>query len=698
LGSWSPPEDDLVVGWVDEQGSSHLLPFFRPAATNLEAFAAGQGPAPAERHALVEGLMRDYEVSTDTWRVGPLRLRIATPHWPLPEPSSWDTTTAQALLPALCVELTLAPDPKRGPVALVFGLGVGRAVQRLVTLGAGCVGVTWDGRHGVASDTEGAESWVHVDEAGWVRERACFGLGTCGGVGLRVGAGQGARLRLVLGAFSAESATSQPAARAAFARYFDSLSSVLRAALDGFEQRLALAESQDRQLAAELPDEHQRFLVVHATRSYWGNSVLTEVEGHPRWTVFEGEYAMMNTLDLSVDHLFFELFHHPWLLRSVCDQFIDGYSYRDTLARPGSRTRRERKGESILDPLKLASFVDAPSQRGLPGGISFCHDMGVQGLYSLPGTSSYERSRLTGCFSYMSAEQLCNFVLCAVSYALVSGDEAWLAKHRRLLIECHQSMLNRDDPDPARRDGLVGLDSERCGGGWEITTYDSLDPSLGQARASLYLAVKYWAAWLGLQRCFELLGEQSCASESADAALRVARSVPAKADAESGALPALLDGSCASLILPAVEGLVFPWFWQLGAALDRRGAHAPLLDALERHLRAALSSGACLTSEGGWRLSSSSNNTWQSKVVICQVVAQEVFGITPAPESHATHARWQQVGSRLWAFCDQIVEGQARGSRYYPRGVTAQLWLWAARRRRDGLAGVASPEVALGGP
>ena len=51
--------------------------------------------------------------------------------------------------------------------------------------------------------------------------------------------------------------------------------------------------------------------------------------------------------------------------------------------------------------------------------------------------------------------------------------------------DCFESMLNRDHPDAEQRNGLMGLDSSRTQGGAEITTYDSLDVSLGQSRNNI---------------------------------------------------------------------------------------------------------------------------------------------------------------------------------------------------------------------
>ena len=39
------------------------------------------------------------------------------------------------------------------------------------------------------------------------------------------------------------------------------------------------------------------------------------------------------------------------------------------------------------------------------------------------------------------------------------------------------------------------------------------------------------------------------------------------------------------------------------------------------------------------------------------------------------HVAWQIHGGGYWACSDQFVSGVAKGSRYYPRLITAGLWL-----------------------
>ena len=82
---------------------------------------------------------------------------------------------------------------------------------------------------------------------------------------------------------------------------------------------------------------------------------------------------MMNTLDLSVDQMFWELDRNPWLVRNLLDSFVRHYSY--------------------IDHVKMRP-MNAVSETNLaPGGISFAHDMGAHNNFSPQGTSSYE---LTG--------------------------------------------------------------------------------------------------------------------------------------------------------------------------------------------------------------------------------------------------------------------------------------------------------------
>src|SRR6185503_14407582 len=115
----------------------------------------------------------------------------------------------------------------------------------------------------------------------------------------------------------------------------------------------------------------QQFLIAHATRSYYGSTQLLDVGGLPFWVVNEGEYCMMNTLDLAVDHVFWELKHNPWVVKNLLDNFVRYYSYHDQL-------KSNKRGADQL----------------VPGGMTFCHDMGAHNNFSRFGHSSYELPNL----------------------------------------------------------------------------------------------------------------------------------------------------------------------------------------------------------------------------------------------------------------------------------------------------------------
>lgn len=417
-----------------------------------------------------------------------------------------------------------------------------------------------------------------------------------------------------------------------------------------------LALAQDEALARALPEERRRRLLAHAVRSYQAaTEALVQGAGEGDsadeatllWVVNEGEYRMMNTFDLFVDHLFYELDWHPDMVRRTLELFGSRYAYEDRVRFPGE-------------------------EHEYPGGVSFTHDMGVGDQFSPPEFSAYERPGLTGCFSYMTHEQLTNYTLCLLTYAFRQGELeiGWAVDPGRLL----ESFVNRDHPEELKRNGVMGLDSSRCAGGAEITTYDSLDVSLGQARNNCYLAVKTWAAYVMLERWFRESGRVEEAAHAWAQALRAAATVESH-QREDGTLPAVFEPGGEATIIPAIEGLAFPLYLGWEDVLAEDGEFGGLVRVLREHFHAAMASGKNRFADGGWKLSSTSDNSWMSKIFLCQWVAERLWGYEDEGCWDA-HWAWVTRGENgYWCFSDQIVAGVAKGSRYYPRGVTA--WLWA---------------------
>jgi hypothetical protein len=660
----APANQNIYAGFRVKNGIWNLLPFFRETKSLAAAFTTDQiepveeiaAPA-AYRRLNADDFTRRLGWASDTWASDRFSFSIFSPFDHVPDEQS---LSAFVTAPVIAAELEYDNTNGGEEVEVIFGMNETAQPSRpLPDVAPRLSGFATGRRYGYASGP--AEGLRAVQGHTVLSPSPAFsdGFQRIGGESaliLRIPAGAKARLPLALGFYEAGIVTTGLDCRYYYTRHFSSLEEVLAFGLERHADYVALAQKRDAELAASNLSGDQRWLIAQATHSYLGSSQLLDHDGAPLWNVNEGEYRMINTFDLTVDHLFFELQWHPWAMRNALDLFVARYSYRDTLQWSGGA-----KAE---------------------GGISFTHDMGVTNQFSPPGLSSYECTGLHGCFSHMTMEQLVNWVLCAVSYAMKTGDHAWLRASRETLLACKESLEHRDDPDPARRTGILKWDSARCGGGSEITTYDSLDESLGQARNNLYLAVKTLAAWLLLECAFDQLGLPDPARDSAATADKLAKTLTDQFEIGTGFFPAVFEKGNRSRILPAIEGLVFPLYLGMDAALARDGRFAKLLDQFEQHMTNALQPGICIDARsGGWKLSSTSCNTWMSKIGIAQHVTRRLFpnALSDAARSaDRVHAGWQQnPGCGAMAMCDQIQSqtGVAIGSKYYPRIVTAILWM-----------------------
>jgi hypothetical protein len=195
--------------------------------------------------------------------------------------------------------------------------------------------------------------------------------------------------------------------------------------------------------------------------------------------------------------------------------------------------------------------------------------------------------------------------------------------------------------------------------------------------------VKSFGCYAMLQPVFAALNEPDQQQQAAAAEAYTAKSILAHWDEKRQCFPASFEGKSKAMIIPAIEGLLYPFAMGLTSEVSTEGPNANLIQQLKTHLNTVLVPGVCIDPlSKGWNLSSTSDNTWQSKVYLNQYVAENVLGIksdTTGHDADAAQLAYQVLGSPAVGWSDKFGTNThtAFGSRHYPRGVTTALWwLW----------------------
>lgn len=667
------PRKNVYVGVesIEHEGMFDALPFFEIVDDESKRYdIENMDPNPDKpkiiRPHAKEEINRDFQLGSDTWKAGDLTFTIYTQVESVPDPSSSkDEELKKVIIPSVWAELTVDNTQglkKRRAFFGYQGSDPYSSMRRLDDTCDGLVGVGQGRLTAIMTNNPEVRSALHFSLENIlttpIEENWTFGLGPIGALVMDVPAGEKRTYQFAICFHRNGYVTAGLDASYYYTRYFPNIESVADYALENVNEYISRAKQANRLIDNENLSDDQRFMMIHSIRSYYGSTQLLDADGEAFWVVNEGEYRMMNTFDLTIDQMFFELKMNPWTVKNELDMFVSRFSYDDKVRFPGEETL-------------------------YPGGISFTHDMGVANTVSRPNYSSYELYGLDGCFSHMTYEQLVNWVLCASTYVEQTQDKDWLSKNLDIFIRCFESMLNRDHPESDKRDGIMGLDSSRVMGGAEITTYDSLDVSLGQARNNIYLAGKTWASYIALEKLFRENHLEEKSKEAGVQAERCAATIVSQVT-PSGYIPAVIKEGNDSKIIPAIEGLIFPYYTNNHEALDPNGRFGTYIQVLKTHLKTVLTEGICLFEDGGWKISSTSNNSWLSKVYLCQFIAREILEFEwdeKGAQSDAAHVGWLTHPTlSVWSWSDQIISGEISGSKYYPRGVTSILWLEESKK------------------
>lgn len=664
LEKGSPADQSIFLGYRSESGLTKLFPFYENLVNDAERFSQDDSKEEAKTIEFSESeIKRNYKWATDEFIAPGISFRIKTPFFSIPDPeSASEESLKKASCPASFIEISVSNDSDENWDGF-FAIQGSTPWTPLSSRDGNLKGMMSRDEMGFASDDESLSEFIDfgIEQAlAGTHKTPNFLLGPIGGISFKVAAGTEKTVRIALGYFRDGDVVFNRSASYWYTQYFDSIESVFSYALKYYNDFSDIVQKADNDLLSYGLSEDQQFLIAHATRSYYGSTEWLVEDGKPLWIVNEGEYLMINTLDLTIDMAFFELSLNPWTLKNVLEHFVDHYSYEDQVFSPE-------------DPNTL-----------LDGGVSFTHDMGVGNHFSPDKYSCYECAGIDRkCFSYMTYEQLTNWILCAGLYISKTEDMDFLRNHSSLLESCFESLKNRDNPDPSKRDGLMGYDSSRTMGGGEITTYDSLDHSLGQARKNIYLGGKCWASYLALEKLFKLLDKVTLADSAHAAAILCANTLENAFDEDLGFIPAVLEDGNQSAIIPAVEALIYPHKMGLEETLNPEGEFAGYLSILKKHISNILKPGMCIYDDGGWKLSSSADNSWMSKICLNQYVIHEILKMNYGGEASAdnAHVEWEVNGSKSQACSDQFASGKPIGSLYYPRIVTNILWLDAHTMR-----------------
>ncbi len=646
-------DGDLLVAWGSGRGTVRCLPFLAGRG-GLDQETAQMQAAGSDTPDTIEArwrvvdpreVSRTLSPSCDTFVCGPLTFRVWSPYPRIAEPRGVDDVRNPSI-PAIWLEAELDNSVSSQEAVVFVGLRW-RAPGRMRPLGwtdPTLCGVALSERWALAAPTDSGAFTVRdgsvaaAIEQGLTVERMA---GMEGGVALRVPAGQRATLRACLAWQHHGPATQGLVTRYVFQNFWPDLESVCRTALAEAPTRLAAAQRDDEELLSRCGGHSWRAeILAQSIRGYAANcQLLVDDSGGLHWCVLEGQYWWRNTLDLAADHLAWELDRHPWVIGCLMRDHLARHSYRDTY----------------------------------PGGLSFGHDQGNMTQYAPVGTSGYERSGQRGCYSFMTLEQLLNGVYMLAAGAL-EGDATCLGAPWTELFE---SLLLRDDPDPSRRTGILKTGSDRVGPeGSEITTYDALDHSLMAACGSVYIGLKGLCAALLIARVADQATNVPLARQARAWALLANTAWGDLFERAGGHFPAnALDPGVESLVLAALDP--FAMALRLGLQGELEGLPG-LVNRLTRHAEVCLAQG-CRHPSGGLRLSSTSDMTWPSKILLCLRVLEWLGTDLEQDEAVALTEllRWCQQLASTGTIADQIRLdlNQAVGGAYYPRMVSSALFL-----------------------
>jgi hypothetical protein len=294
-----PGDQEVFIGFKEGDRYSdaplQCLPFYTAAVDrSADAFLVEQA-GPAEQNVkpdavpIGEGAFaRSFGWASDQWTAQGLSFSVYSPFGAIPDPAAAsDEQMREGLLPAVIARLELDNTHCAGTRTAIFALNHARPGSRTLAedLGSGRVAFAFRREAGGAAElldftfSEEGEKinvgpflFMRWSASDGVRERhnPVHLLGSCPGFGFEVPAGKKYGIVIALGSYLEGFQTNGLDGRYLYTRYFKGLADVLKTALDNSGKIIAAAHLLDSKLDNAAVSDEQRFLISHATHSYYG--------------------------------------------------------------------------------------------------------------------------------------------------------------------------------------------------------------------------------------------------------------------------------------------------------------------------------------------------------------------------------------------------------------------------------------------
>lgn len=344
-----PADENVYIGLEAKDGKYfETLPFFNGAKDESERYDIEKRSGGMKNNVIVpfKDVKREFKLCSDRFTAGDLTFTIYSKAASVPDPEeASDDEMKKAIVPAVLIEMTV-DNTKGSKMRRAFlgyqGNDVYSSMRRLDDSAPGEITGIGQGRiTAIATKCEGA-----VSATGFTMEKILseteesnfkFGLGDVAAIIMDVPKGVIKTFKFAVAFYHGGIVTSGIDASYYYTRYFKNIEDVEEYALnnyDGFKEECiksnAIVEN------SNLTDD-RKFMLIQSVRSYYGSTEFLQHDGKPFWVVNEGEYRMMNTFDLTVDQLFYEMKLNPWTVKNELDMFKERYSYHDNVKFPGCK-------------------------------------------------------------------------------------------------------------------------------------------------------------------------------------------------------------------------------------------------------------------------------------------------------------------------------------------------------------------------